>query len=220
MSSPVKVAPSILSADFATLGDQIRQADAGGADLIHIDVMDGHFVPNITLGPPVIKSLRALTKIPFDTHLMIENVDSFVDSFVEAGCDMMTVHAEACRHLHRTAQHIREKGAKVGVAINPTTPVGELQHIIDDIDMIVIMSVNPGFSGQRFIQSVLPKISQARALIGSRKVLLEVDGGVGPENVKAVVAAGADVVVGGNAVFRGKATIAENIQAIKRASGA
>ncbi|MBI5140998.1 MAG: ribulose-phosphate 3-epimerase [Nitrospirae bacterium] len=199
------IAPSILSADFARLGDEIRNAEAAGADWIHIDVMDGHFVPNITIGPLVVDAVRKITSLPLDVHLMIERPDDYIDAFAKAGSDRITVHAEVCPHLHRTLHHIRSAGALPGVSINPSTPVSLLEDIIEDTDMVLIMSVNPGFGGQSFIPQSLGRLRKLRALInsaaGGRNVVIEVDGGVTAENAREVADAGADVLVMGSAFF-------------------
>jgi ribulose-phosphate 3-epimerase len=197
------IAPSILSADFSRLGAEIAAVEAAGADWIHIDVMDGHFVPNITIGPGVVKSLRKLTRLPFDVHLMIRHPDQFLEAFAEAGSDMITVHVEAADHLHRTITRIRELGPKAGVSLNPSTPLALIEPILADIDLLLIMTVNPGFGGQQFIRTMLPKIRQARERIDQKapSVLLEVDGGVTPANMPSILEAGADVLVAGAAVF-------------------
>ncbi len=199
----VKIAPSILSADFARLGDEIRAIEAGGADYVHIDVMDGHFVPNITIGPLVVDAVRKVTSLPLDVHLMIENPDLYIPEFAKAGADIITVHQEAGAHLHRTVQLIRSLGKKAGVSINPATPVSTLEVILDELDLVLVMSVNPGFGGQGFIPACLPKIEALRREIERRglAVELEVDGGVKTDNIGQIVAAGADVLVAGSAVF-------------------
>ncbi|GAM14198.1 ribulose-phosphate 3-epimerase [Mesobacillus selenatarsenatis] len=199
----VKIAPSILSADFARLGEEIKDVERGGADYIHVDVMDGHFVPNITIGPLIVEAIRPITKLPLDVHLMIENPDQYIEAFAKAGADYITVHVEASRHLHRTIQLIKSTGVKAGVVLNPATPVDSLKHIIEDIDMVLLMSVNPGFGGQKFISSVLPKIRQVKELADSLnpELEIEVDGGVNEETAKLCVEAGANVLVAGSAVF-------------------
>lgn len=199
----VKIAPSILSADFARLGDEIKDVEAGGADYIHVDVMDGHFVPNITIGPLIVEAIRPVTKLPLDVHLMIENPDQYIEAFAKAGADYITVHVEACRHLHRTIQLIKSTGVKAGVVINPATPVESLKHIIEDVDMVLLMSVNPGFGGQKFISSVLTKIKQVKEMADAvnPELEIEVDGGVNEETAKLCVEAGATVLVAGSAVF-------------------
>jgi ribulose-phosphate 3-epimerase len=199
----VKIAPSILSADFARLGEEIKDVERGGADYIHVDVMDGHFVPNITIGPLIVEAIRPVTKLPLDVHLMIENPDQYIEAFAKAGADYITVHVEACRHLHRTIQLIKSTGVKAGVVLNPATPVDSLKHIIEDVDMVLLMSVNPGFGGQKFISSVLPKIRQVKELADSLNpdLEIEVDGGVNEETAKLVIEAGANVLVAGSAVF-------------------
>jgi len=199
----VKIAPSILSADFSRLGDEIRAIEAGGADYVHIDVMDGHFVPNITIGPLLVDAVRKVTSLPLDVHLMIENPDLYIPEFAKAGADIITVHQEAVSHLHRTVQLIRSLGKKAGVSINPATPVSTLEVILDELDLVLVMSVNPGFGGQSFIPSCLPKIEALRREIERRglAVELEVDGGVKIDNIRQIVSAGADVLVAGSAVF-------------------
>ena len=207
MTKKVKVAPSILSADFSRLGEEIRAVEAAGADIIHIDVMDGHFVPNITIGPLIVQAARKVTKLPLDVHLMIENPELYIADFAKAGADYLTVHAEAAYHLHRLVQSIREhKGVKAAVSLNPATPLAMLDHILGDIDMVLIMSVNPGFGGQAFIASQLDKIRALRKRIDDRKLDLEieVDGGVKTDNAAEVAAAGADILVAGSAVFGSK----------------
>jgi ribulose-phosphate 3-epimerase len=199
----MKISPSILSADFARLGEEIRAIDAGGADYIHIDVMDGHFVPNITIGPLVVEAVRKVTTKPLDVHLMIENPDRYIADFAKAGADLITVHQEAVPHLHRTIQLIKSLGKKAGVSINPATPVATLDVILDDLDLVLLMSVNPGFGGQSFIPATLAKISALRQRIQERglAVEIEIDGGVKADNVGEIAAAGADVFVAGSAVF-------------------
>jgi len=203
MSQPIYIAPSILSADFARLADEVAAVEQAGADFLHVDVMDGHFVPNLTVGPPIVESLRKVTKLPLDVHLMITNADAFIPEFADAGADYLTVHVEACPHLHRTIQSIKERGVKAGVTLNPATPIASLQQILGDVDLVLIMSVNPGFGGQTFIPSVLKKITEARAMLDQIKsqALLEVDGGVKADNAKGIVAAGATVLVAGSAIF-------------------
>lgn len=199
----VRIAPSILSADFARLAEEVARVEDAGADWLHIDVMDGHFVPNLTVGPPIVEALRKVTTLPLDVHLMMTNPDAFIGEFAEAGADYLTVHVETCPHLHRTVQSIKERGVKAGVTLNPATPAGTLSEIVREADLILIMSVNPGFGGQKFIASSLHKIAEVRALIdrtGSR-ALLEVDGGVKSDNVQEILAAGAEVLVAGSAVF-------------------
>lgn len=219
MYSPI-ISPSILSADFACLGDEVRRIDEAGADWIHVDVMDGHFVPNLTIGPGVVKALRPHTKKPFDVHLMIAPVDPFIEAFVDAGSDIITVHAEAGPHLHRTLQLIRSLGVKAGVSLNPATPWQVVEPVIGDIDLVLVMSVNPGFGGQKFIRSQLDKIAALRGLIDGHgvDVRLEVDGGVNSETVANVLQAGADALVAGTAVFQGgPEAYAGNITALREA---
>jgi ribulose-phosphate 3-epimerase len=197
------IAPSILSSDFSRLGEEIKAVEAAGADWIHVDVMDGHFVPNITIGPIVVEAARRVTSMPLDVHLMIENPDRYVDDFIKAGSDYLVVHAEACYHLQRTLTHIREKGCKAGVSLNPATPLSSLDHVLPDLDLVLIMSVNPGFGGQSFIPQVLDKIRDLRARLDGldREVLLEVDGGIKVENIGEVARAGADAFVAGSAIY-------------------
>jgi ribulose-phosphate 3-epimerase len=199
----VTIAPSILSADFARLGEAIRVVEDGGADLVHVDVMDGHFVPNITVGPPVVRSLRAITRLPLDCHLMIADPDRFIDDFARAGANLISVHVEAVDHLHRTVNAIRALGVSPGVAINPATSLASLEEILPFVDFVLVMSVNPGFGGQCFIETSLDKIRRLKAMILGRKlnVRIEIDGGIGPDNVGEVVTAGADMLVAGSAIF-------------------
>jgi ribulose-phosphate 3-epimerase len=217
----IRIAPSILSADFARLADGVAEAEAAGADWIHVDVMDGHFVPNLTIGPPVVAALRKVTALPLDVHLMIERPEALIPAFCDAGADLLTVHQEACVHLHRTVQSIRERGVRPGVSINPATPASVLDEIVPFVDLVLIMSVNPGFGGQAFIANTGAKISAVRrtlAGLGLRDVEIEVDGGISPQTAGEVVRAGATVLVAGAAVFGGAGSVAENIAALRRAA--
>jgi ribulose-phosphate 3-epimerase len=211
----IELAPSILSADFARLGEQVRAAGEGGASVIHVDIMDGHFVPNLTIGPPVVKSLRKVTKLPLDCHLMIENPDEFIPAFADAGADWISVHQEACRHLDRTLHLIKNHGCLAGVVINPATPVDTLAEVFDIIDYVLVMSVNPGFGGQKFIPSTLHKMRRLAEIRGQRDLhyRIEVDGGVALDTVSDVVRAGAEILVAGNAVF-GNGDPRQNAQAL------
>ncbi len=204
----ILVAPSILSADFARLAEEVAAVEAAGADWIHVDVMDGRFVPNLTLGPPIVKALRRVTKLPLDVHLMIVEPERFIDAFAEAGADTITIHVEACTHLHRTLGYIRSLGKRAGVTLNPSTHEDSLRYVIDVVDQVLVMSVNPGFGGQSFIREVLPKVAAIRAMIDARgrHVDLEIDGGITRETAPAAVAAGARILVAGNAVFGGGKT--------------
>jgi ribulose-phosphate 3-epimerase len=219
--STVKIAPSILSADFARLADAVAAAEEAGADWIHVDVMDGHFVPNITIGVPVVAALRRVTDLPLDVHLMIEQPDRYVDAFVDAGADWLTVHQEAATHLHRTVERIRQQGAKPGVSLNPGTALGTLQEILPYVDMVLIMSVNPGFGGQRFIPTSTGKIAALRRELDDRglwPIEIQVDGGIGPDTAGEVVDAGATVLVAGAAIYNGNGTVAENVARLRDAT--
>jgi ribulose-phosphate 3-epimerase len=212
----IKIAPSILSADFAKLGEDIRRVEQAGADMIHIDVMDGHFVPNLTIGAPVVASLRKVTKLPFDVHLMINNPQDFLEQFIKAGADIVTIHAETAPHLHRLVQTVKEHGVQAGVSINPSTPLAAVEEIIDTVDMVLVMTVNPGFGGQKFIGAMLDKIRRLRQMINERhlSVDIEVDGGIDATTARQVVDAGANILVAGSAVY-GSDDVAEAIRKIR-----
>lgn len=218
----VKIAPSILSADFSRLGEEVWQAIAGGADLIHVDVMDRHFVPNLTVGPLVVSALRPIAQeggIPLDVHLMVDNPEQMLQDFVQAGADFLTVHVEACTHLHRVVQNIKELGVKAGVAINPATPLVMLEEILTDVDLVLLLSVNPGFGGQSYIPSSTRRIARLREMLdqlGKSAVELEVDGGINPDTAAEVASAGASILVAGSAIFNNKGSVGENIAALRR----
>lgn len=213
----IRIAPSILSADFSRLGEDVLRVEQSGADYLHIDVMDGHFVPNITIGPLVVAALRPLSRLVFDVHLMIENPDRYVGEFIKAGADIVTVHVEATRHLDRTLRLIKEQGARCGAALNPATPIGELEYVLPLLDQIVIMTVNPGFGGQSFIEEVVPKITSLRRRLTERNLEadIEVDGGINPDNIRRVVDAGANVLVAGSAIF-GAADPGEAVEVFRK----
>lgn len=213
----IKIAPSILSADFARLGEEIKSAEEAGADLIHVDVMDGHFVPNITIGPPVVKAVKKIASIPLDVHLMIEEPDKYIKAFAESGADIITVHSEACVHLHRTVQNIKERGVQAAVSLNPATSLSNIEFILPFVDMVLLMSVNPGFGGQQFIQEVLPKIKELRNIVDQKKYVMdiEVDGGINVDNVADVAHAGADIVVMGSAFYNSD-NYAETVNSVRK----
>lgn len=219
----VKISVSILSADFSRLGEQIQEAEAAGVDWIHVDVMDGCFVPNLTIGPPIVRALRPVTGLPFDVHLMIEQPERLIPAFAEAGADLLTVHVETCPHLHRTVQQIKELSVKAGVTLNPATPLVALQGILPDVDLVLVMSVNPGFGGQSYIPGSTARVARLRQMLDERglsSVELEVDGGIKPQNIAQVVAAGATAVVSGSAVFNRRASVAANVVALRQSIAA
>ena len=215
MAQNIKISPSILSADFSILGDEIKNLEKAGADLIHVDVMDGHFVPNITMGPPIIKAIRKCTKLPFDVHLMISPVEEYIKAFADAGSDIITLHPEATDNLKRAIQTIKSHGKKAGVSLNPKTPISALMDVINDIDLILIMSVNPGFAGQSFMSEVLPKVSELRKMINDKKLKIdiEIDGGINFETAPLAVKAGANILVSGTTIFSG--SLKDNIQKLR-----
>lgn len=215
-----KLAPSILSADFSRLGDEIKAVEEAGADYIHIDVMDGHFVPNITIGPLVVEAIKNVTNLPLDVHLMISNPDKYIKDFIKAGSSILSVHAETCPHLQRTINHIRELGIKPAAVLNPSTSLSALEYILEEVDMVLLMTVNPGFGGQKFISSMIPKIKKLRSLIDEKhlSVDLEVDGGINLDNISKVVKAGADVIVAGSAIFKSK-DCKETVRQMKKKLG-
>ena len=215
--TPIKISPSILSADFSHLAEQVREAEDAGVDYIHVDVMDGHFVPNITIGPLIVKALRPITKLPLDVHLMIENPERYIEDFSKAGADIITVHQETCPHLHRTIQQIHDLDIRAGVSINPSTPVSTLDEIIAEVDLVLVMSVNPGFGGQSYISSCTSKIQKLREMLDrcGSSADLEVDGGVNVNTVSEVIGAGANAFVAGSAVFNDKLSVAENVRLLR-----
>jgi ribulose-phosphate 3-epimerase len=218
-SHQVRIAASILAADFSRLGQQVREAEGAGSDMIHIDVMDGHFVPNITVGPMIVRAVRSVTDLPLHVHLMIEQPERYIDDFVRAGADLVTVHVETCPHLHRTIQQIREAGARPGVTLNPATPLGAIDEVLDQVDAVLVMTVNPGFGGQQLIPSTLRKVRRLRELLDQRGLscLIEVDGGVNVSNISQIAAAGADVLVMGAAVFASEEGVQASLQRLREA---
>ena len=217
MNSNIKIAPSILASNFSKLNDEVLSIEKAVADFIHLDIMDGHFVPNLSFGPPIIKSLRNLTKLPFDVHLMVSNPDTLLDEYVNAGANIITVHVEACNHLARTLHYIKSKGCKAGVAINPHSDIQFIENVIEDLDLILVMTVNPGFGGQKFIKSMVKKISSVKEIISTRDIFLEVDGGITKGNSREVIEAGANVLVAGTSVFNTnqKTTYKMNIDSLR-----
>ena len=220
MSSIIKLAPSILAADFARLGEQVTEAEAAGADYIHVDVMDGHFVPNITVGPLVVKAIRGVTRLPLDVHLMIEEPERHIDAFAEAGADILVIHPEVSPHLHRVIEQIKGHGLRVGVALNPATPLAAIEEVLAEVDLALIMSVDPGFGGQEFIEDVLPKVRRLRRLLDEQglAVELEIDGGITPETAPRCVEAGVRVLVAGTAIFNNKGSVADNMARLRESA--
>ncbi|MBN1312238.1 MAG: ribulose-phosphate 3-epimerase [Anaerolineae bacterium] len=220
MNANLKIAPSILSADFARLGENVAEAEAAGADLIHIDVMDGHFVPNITVGPLVVEAVRSITELPLAVHLMISNADQYLDAFAHAGASSLTVHVEACTHIHRTLQRIRELGLRAGATLNPGTPIAALSEIIADVDLVLVMSVNPGFGNQTFIERSITRIEQVRAMLNQEnpQADLAVDGGINANTAGRVVKAGANMLIAGHAIFKGKHSVSTEVLALRQAA--
>jgi ribulose-phosphate 3-epimerase len=220
MTGSLKIAPSILAADFARLGEEIRAAEAAGADQIHVDVMDGHFVPNISIGPVIVEAARSVTSLPLDVHLMINDADRYLEAFAKAGADALTVHVEACTHLHRTLQSIRELGLRAGVALNPATPLAHIEPVIGDLDIVLVMTVNPGFGGQKLIESTLGKVAEARRLLDERNPFadLAVDGGIGTHTARRAASAGANVMVSGTDIFKSELGIEASVWAIRQAA--
>ncbi|MFN8441517.1 MAG: ribulose-phosphate 3-epimerase [Caldilineaceae bacterium] len=218
MTQPIKISPSILTADFGHLAEQIQQAEAGGADYIHLDVMDGNFVPNITFGPPLISAVRKVTKLPLDVHLMVHEPDRYLADYRAAGADIITVHVEACLHLHRTIQNVIEQGCKVGIALNPATPIEAVREVIPYIDQVLVMTVNPGFGSQKFIETMTSKMRRMRHMVHEFNPMcdIEVDGGIHQNNIADIISCGANVIVVGSAVFNSQASVAENIAALRK----
>ncbi len=220
VEAKVKIAPSILSADFSRLGEQVAEAEAGGADYIHVDVMDGHFVPNLTIGPPVVQAIKRRTDLPLDVHMMVSNPQDLISDVAAAGADIITVHVEAATHLHRLVQQVKGLGVRAGVAVNPATPVSDIEEILPDADLVLVMTVNPGFGGQDFIGGMVDKVAKVRAMLDEQGLTaeLEVDGGIGPDSALTVVEAGATVLVAGSAVYASETNVADAIARIRRAA--